>query len=271
MLLTALLVGCDLAAGETRRGDQPLRSLGDELTQALNAATFPWTPAADEASGAIVQTSGGAEAGSSAVTARVLAGGTGVSLRTDCADAARAGGAWPDNTEVDVVEYGSGRCAGWTRATTGSVTSWVRDEYLQGLPAAGERTAPARPGAGVAPQFEQLRSWTSRMQDGAGRLALLSRHSPDSMESNLTGTFIEAVRDGMRTLVEDISEAPPGACDGARRPLSDGANALADLAQRMRPAFAEVREVSPGLESLVARYAAAQAEAARLIGECAKA
>jgi hypothetical protein len=109
------------------------------------------------------------------------------------------------------------------------------------------------------------------LQDGAGRLALLSRHSPESTESDLTGTFVEAVRDEMRTLATEIGDAAPVPCDGARRPLLEGANALADMAQRMRPAFAPDGEVPSGLEAVVTRYAAAQAEAARLIGECAKA
>lgn len=270
MLLSALAAGCEIAAGETRRGDQPLRSVGDQLAQAVNATTFPWTPAPGTTSGTIEQTAGSAGEDASAVTVRVSAGGTGVSLRSDCTDAARAGGAWTDNTQVDVVEYGSGRCAGWTRGTTGAVTSWVRDEYLQGLPPAGERTAPVRPASAGAPQFDQLRGWTLRLQDGAGRLALLSRHSPDSMESNLTGTFIEVVRDEMRTLAAQIGEAESGACDSARRPLIDAANALADLAQRMRPTFAEDSEVATGLEAIVLRYATAQAEASRLIGECAR-
>lgn len=223
----------------------------------------------------MIQSSGVAVATTSAaVTARISAGGTGISLRSDCTDGARAGGAWTDNTQVDVVEYGSGRCAGWTRATTGSVSSWVRDEYLAGLPAAGQRVAPAVARVGGSPQIIQLHAWTSRVVDGAGRLALLSRHSPDSMESKLTATFLEVVRDEMRTVATDIGSAAgsgSAACDGARRPLIDSANALSDLAQRMRPAFTQDGDIPTGLEPLVARYAAAQAEAARLIGDCAKA
>ncbi|MSP21802.1 MAG: hypothetical protein EXR66_02080 [Dehalococcoidia bacterium] len=272
VLFAALLSGCAIAAGETRRGDTPLRQIGDQLTMAIAAATFPWTPAPDSTSGAMVQSA--AAAISTAVTVKISAGGTGISLRTDCADAARSGGAWTDNTQVDVIEYGSGRCAGWTRATTGGVTSWVRDEYLAGLPPAGQRTAPAAPSVGGSLQIAQLRGWTSRVVDGAGRLALLSRHSPDSMESNLTAMFIEVVRDEMRAVSAEIGSAAGSGnamCDNARRPLIDAANALADLAQRMYPMFTPGGEVPTGLEALVARYAAAQGDAARSIAGCAKA
>jgi hypothetical protein len=274
VLLAALLAGCDIAAGETRRGETPLKPIGDALSQAVTSATFPWSPAADAPSGPIVQTTKtAATTGSAAVNAKISAGGTGISLRSDCTDAARAGGAWTDNTQVDVVEYGAGRCAGWTRATTGSVTSWVRDEYLAGLPAAGQRTPLAKPGVAGSPQVAQLHDWTTRIVDGAGRLALLSRHSPESQESQLTASFLEVIRDDMRTVATEIGAAAGSgvaACDAARRPLIDGANTLSDLAQRMRPAFVAGGEVPAGLEPLVGRYTSAQAEAARAIADCAK-
>ena len=59
-------------------------------------------------------------------------GGEGVSHRSDCADAARLSeiGGWPDGTEVELLEEGSGRCAGWLRVQAGGVTSWVREEYV---------------------------------------------------------------------------------------------------------------------------------------------
>ena len=61
-------------------------------------------------------------------------GGDGVSHRNECADEARlsAIGGWSDNTAVEVLADGLGRCAGWlwVEADADGVTSWVREEYL---------------------------------------------------------------------------------------------------------------------------------------------
>ena len=70
-------------------------------------------------------------------------GGDGVSHRNECADDARlsAIGGWADGTEVEVLEEGSGRCAGWFRVQANGVTSWVREQYL--LDAAVVQAPPA--------------------------------------------------------------------------------------------------------------------------------
>ena len=58
-------------------------------------------------------------------------GGVGVSHRSDCSDEARLPRfGWDDGQEVEVVEEGAGRCAGWLRVRAGEVTSWVRERYL---------------------------------------------------------------------------------------------------------------------------------------------
>ena len=57
-------------------------------------------------------------------------GGTGVSLRSDCTDAARSPGAWAEGTGVTVLQVGAGDCAGWLVVRSGEVASWVREAYL---------------------------------------------------------------------------------------------------------------------------------------------
>ncbi len=235
---------------------------------------FPWTitAGAPGSIGEIVQTAGDASA--AAVTVRILAGGTGVSLRSDCADGARAGGAWVDNTSVDVMEYGSGRCDGWTRATTGSTSSWVRNEYLQGLPPPDQRAtlgvSSSTPGD---PDLAQLRRWSIQLLDGAGRVALLSRHAPSSAEAPFTIASLTTLQEQMRALAAEITAAAPpasAACVPPRRSTIEGVNAVAELASQMRVDFAAGGGGAAKLEPLVQRYLTAQQEAARLIGACAK-
>lgn len=57
-------------------------------------------------------------------------GGLGVSLRSDCTTDARIEGAWPETTEVQLLEQGTGRCEGWSQATANGVTTWVSQSYL---------------------------------------------------------------------------------------------------------------------------------------------
>ncbi len=59
--------------------------------------------------------------------------GDGVSLRDDCADAARfsaPGEGWPEGQAIEVIEIGSGRCEGWLLAQVDDVASWVREDYV---------------------------------------------------------------------------------------------------------------------------------------------
>lgn len=265
---------CGVAAGETGRGPEPFRPIGETISSGLDDIAFPWsaTPGSPAAIGEIVQTAGDATA--ETVTVTVVAGGTGVSLRNDCTDSARAGGAWVDNTSVDVTEYGSGRCQGWTRATTGSASSWVRDEYLQGLPPPDKRTTPGvsstTPGD---PALAQLRDWTTELLDGAGRIALLSRHSLGSAQQDFTLKSLTEVQEDMRTLATAIGAAgaaPSAACTAPRRPTIEAATAVGEMAKQLHAGFAEGTERASGLESLAERYLTAQKEAARLISECAR-
>jgi hypothetical protein len=274
LALALLASACEVAAGETRRGPEPYRPVGDALARGLADVTFPWSaaPGSPGSIGEIVQTAGSADA--AAVTLRISAGGTGVSLRGDCADSARVGGAWPDNTSVDVVEYGSGRCTGWTRATTGSATSWVRDEYLQGLPPPEARTTPgvvsSSPGD---PALAQLRGWTTRLLDGAGRIALLSRHSPGSSQAAFTLKSLEELQADMHALAAEIGGAAPPptpACATPRRATIEAAGTVEELGKQLHTAFSTGSDDTAGLEALVARYLASQKESARLIGECAR-
>ena len=59
-------------------------------------------------------------------------GGGGVALRGDCLDTARSGQGvrWPDATNVELIEVGEGRCAGWLLVESGGVESWVRERFL---------------------------------------------------------------------------------------------------------------------------------------------
>ncbi len=71
-------------------------------------------------------------------------GGTGVSLRSDCADDARIAGSLPDGTVVSVTERGSGSCADWSLVAVEGVTTWARNRYLVAVPAADPEKNDAR-------------------------------------------------------------------------------------------------------------------------------
>ena len=75
------------------------------------------------------------------LTMRIAAtGGSGVAIRSDCADAARAGGALAEGTLVTVAARGEATCFGWTLVefaiADGSAAqqTWVRDVYLELAP-----------------------------------------------------------------------------------------------------------------------------------------
>jgi hypothetical protein len=57
-------------------------------------------------------------------------GGLGVSLRSDCTIEARLANAWPESTQVQLLQLGEGRCEGWSLAEVNGVTSWVSQHYL---------------------------------------------------------------------------------------------------------------------------------------------
>ena len=88
-------------------------------------------------------------------TTRFIAntGGTGVSLRSECENAARTGGAWPEGQQVTVVGAGTNACTGWVLARLGNTESWVRASYVSESkpePAAGPPPAPVTPTPPIA-------------------------------------------------------------------------------------------------------------------------
>ena len=58
-------------------------------------------------------------------------GGSGVSMRRQCARDARVGGVIDDRAVVTILKRGAGDCAGWSFVAVGSVSSWVNDRYLE--------------------------------------------------------------------------------------------------------------------------------------------
>lgn len=76
--------------------------------------------------------------------------GTGVSLRSDCADDARIAGSLPEGTVVSVTERGSGLCAEWSLVAAEGVSTWVRNRYLIAMPAAD----PEKNGAGAPDKLD---------------------------------------------------------------------------------------------------------------------
>lgn len=58
-------------------------------------------------------------------------GGVGVSLRDECLDSARRGGAIPERSEVTLIRNGTdGECEEWSQVLSASGATWVRDRYL---------------------------------------------------------------------------------------------------------------------------------------------
>ena len=96
----------------------------------------------------VVESSGGTAATPEIWLVIGNTGGDGVSHRDECSDEARVSelGGWPDGTEVELLEEGSGPCAGWLRVQADAVTSWVREEYVGQSAAA----APSVPNVGRA-------------------------------------------------------------------------------------------------------------------------
>lgn len=270
----AVLAGCSQATGEARRGDTPFQPLGDRVAKVEADARYPWQLTSSgtlQQSGAIVQAAG---EGPASVAATISAGGTGVSLRSDCVDTARVPGAWNDGTTVDVLEYGSERCEGWSRVRSGATVSWVRDDYLAGLPPVEERVAPVAALTETDPLLVPLRAWANSLSDGAGRFALFSRHAPTSKEAPLTAGFLEDLAADMHALSAEIRSAEASeaeACNNAQTALADGADAIADLARGLHVSFREQQdEVSSALEARVSAYVSARQQAAAAVELCAR-
>src|SRR5262245_43366385 len=105
LLIAALLVGC--GSNSARSGDHQLDAVAERV---MSASLQRASPAA--AASTSTPAPGSRQPGSSAT---ISAGGTGVSLRSDCLDSARSGGGWPDGAVVTVTESGADRCSGWAR------------------------------------------------------------------------------------------------------------------------------------------------------------
>ena len=86
---------------------------------------------------------------------------TGVALRDDCDDEARysaRGEGWADDTRVELIEEGGGRCEGWLNVQADDEVSWVRREYLTRRVLASTWTVGNTGGAGVARRGDCLDS-----------------------------------------------------------------------------------------------------------------
>ena len=113
----------------------------------------------------------------------VYTSGDGVAHRSDCDEDARREGAWAEGTIVRVTHRGVGPCLGWSLATDGEVSSWVRDRYVA-VPSdpgggSGSRTPATlnlRP-AGGSGDDQVVRSWPR----GAG-FVLTQRHEGDGFD-----------------------------------------------------------------------------------------
>lgn len=123
-LSCAALLFAACSAGDGNDSPDPARA--DNTPVATATVTQPSsTPNAETASN-----------GSAAATVPTRyvgnTGGAGVAVRDACAQTARSGGAWPEATEVLVLEVGVENCDGWSYvAREGSLSeSWVRNSYL---------------------------------------------------------------------------------------------------------------------------------------------
>lgn len=145
LLLMMLALGVPLAMGGLLFGhsiatpgiDQALNELNSAVTDAARIfeSDPPTVGQAVEGDAATQDTasdttSSGLEPGAPAVMYIGKTGGYGVALRSSCADEARLGTAWADNTAVEIVTEGSGECAGWLLAESGGAESWVRSGFL---------------------------------------------------------------------------------------------------------------------------------------------
>ncbi len=102
-------------ATETTEDEQPTPETSDDESEQTEAVAATTAEPALEGEWVIANT-----------------GGHGVSHRTACRDDARVSdvGGWPDGTEVELIEEGTGNCADWVRVRANGITSWVRNLYV---------------------------------------------------------------------------------------------------------------------------------------------
>jgi hypothetical protein len=254
-----ILAGC---GGDSARGfEHQLDPAAERLVTAALALTAPAVPA-----GSPTPVANDRSPGSNAT---IRAGGTGVSLRSDCLDAARSGGAWADGAVVTVAEIGADRCTGWSRVTLAAVTSWVRTEYLVASADASSSTAPAAASGGVG---RDLRPQVASLRETAWRVALLLRSTPGTGNGVMAPVYLEMAALKARELGTEVRSTPADAlpnCAPARTRLVSAAGELERLAN-VAKAFFE----SPGPDGIgsttraVDTYINEQAALTSVLGAC---
>ena len=153
-------------------------------------------------------------------------GGDGVSHRNICSDDARLSevGGWPDGTEVEVLQEGSGSCEGWLRVRSGEVTSWVREQYVL-----ESGVAPPQP----APEARQDQAvWRVIGSTGGDGVSHRNICSDDARLSEVGGwpggTEVEVLEEGS------------GSCEGWLRVRSG------ELTSWVREQYVLARTMGPG-------------------------
>jgi len=267
-LALAVLLAVACSTGEAGQPHEQLAALSDRMSAATVDLTFPWDTEAPADGGLAAPTvTETPTTGGSAIIGNT--GGTGVSLRSACADEARLDGAWGDGVELTVVEFGSDECAGWTYLSDGITESWVRDEYLVDLT---DAPAGAEGGAGVEDPLEgPLRRWTEQLLDGSGRASLLARHVPDSDEAPPTAAFLRDLAGDMQGLETALATAQPfalPACELARTRIGDAAGDLEALATSMARFFDGSTQDTAETTAAADRYLASQGQAAIAVNDC---
>jgi hypothetical protein len=136
MRMSLLALACAtllLAACSSSNSGTPADA-DDDLATSVPTATTTEADAGDTADSATSEPTNDGGGDETVATLRYIGntGGSGVAVRDACAQNARAGGAWPDATEVVVLEVGSGGCDGWSFVSRDgtALESWVSNTYL---------------------------------------------------------------------------------------------------------------------------------------------
>jgi hypothetical protein len=255
--------GCD--TGDASEPDPRLAAMADRLAVATVDLTFPWNTSAPEDGG--LQATAEATTPATGGTASIgNTGGTGVSLRSDCADDARTPGAWADTVVVTVLEFGTDTCAGWTYVAAEGTETWVRDEYLVGLAPPDEEGS-----TGEDPRTARFRDWVTRLVDGSGRLTLLARHVPGTPETEPTVAFLRGLAEEMEALALEVRAAADledAACALAQEQVASAAADLETLSRNVASFFEGPLADASAVEQSAEAYASAQNEAADAVNSC---
>ncbi|MEZ4502893.1 MAG: hypothetical protein R3C39_09735 [Dehalococcoidia bacterium] len=266
-LALVMLLASACSTGEAGEPHEELAALSDRMSAATVELSFPWDEEAPADGGLAAPTATeGPGPGGTAIVGNT--GGTGVSLRSGCADDLRIDGAWGDGVELTIVEFGADECAGWTYLSDGQTESWVRDEYLVDL------SAPSAEGGGATvedPLAGPFKRWTEQLLDGSGRAALLARHVPNSSEATPTAAFLRDLASDMQGLETELTAADPfalPACELARGRLGDAAGDLEALATALARFFDGSTRETGEATAAADRYLETQEQAAASVNEC---